>query len=74
MASTYHEGTLKEIWNFIEEWEAELNKQPGNMETDVKEAREMVSGSKNTHGGVTQYKQTLFLYWSMKSLLGKALK
>lgn len=36
--------------------------------------RTLVSDAGNTHGRITQFKQTMYLYWLMKSLVGKAME
>lgn len=72
--NAYREGTNEEIRILIEEWEANLNRQASTTKIETEDWCTMVSNPRHTHGWVTQSKQTLYLYWIMKSLPGKALE
>ena len=44
------------------------------MEEETDNWRTLVPDPGNTHGRIKQFKQTLYLYWLVKSLLGKAME
>lgn len=54
----------------MEEREEEI-KQGSETEEDMDNWRILVPDTGNTRGRITQFKQTLYLNWLMKSLLGK---
>ena len=51
-----------------------MNCQAGSTDIKMENWRAMVPDPRHTCGQVTQLKKTLYLYWNMKSLLGKALE
>ena len=50
----------------IEEWEENLNCHAERMYIEVEDRRVLVPDPGQTHGKLTQFKHTLYLYWSMK--------
>lgn len=69
----YHEGTEEGIQKILDEWEEEV-KQGSEIEEDMDDQSKLVSDPSNTRGQIMQFKQTLYLYWMMKSVLGKAME
>lgn len=57
----------------IDDWEAEI-KQGSEPEEEIDDWRTMVPDPWNTRGRITQFKHTLYLYFLMKRLLGKAME
>lgn len=72
-AEAYHEGTDEGIQKLLEEWEEEI-KQGNEIEEDMENWRTLVLDPGNPRGRITKFKQTLYLYWLMKNLLGKAME
>ena len=70
----YHESTEEEIRPLIEEWEASFNRRAELMDIEAEDLRDLVPNPGKNRGRLTQFKHTLFLYWSMKGILGKALE
>lgn len=58
----------------MEEWEVVLNMHADKMEINVEYWQGILLDPGNIWGCITQFKQTLFLYWSMKSILVKFLE
>lgn len=74
-AMAYHENTSEEIQQLIEKWEADINKQvETEMEMATEEWKDLILDPGQTRGRLTQFKRTRFMYWSMKSILRKALE
>ena len=69
----YHEGTIASIQKLLEEWEEDV-KNGSETEEEMDNQRTLVLDPGNTCGKITQFKQTLYLYWLMKSLLGEAME
>lgn len=71
-AKSYHENTAEEIQNPIEKWEADINR---HEETKMhnEEWRGLIPDMGQARGRLTQFKQTLYLNWYIKCILGKAL-
>lgn len=69
----YHEGTDEGIWKLLEEREEEV-KHENKIEEDMDELRTLVPDSGTLKGRITQFKHTLYLYWLMKILMGKAME
>ena len=58
----YHEGINEEIWQLIEKWGDDLNRQEGSMEIEADDLRVLVLDPEHTCDRVTQLKHPLFLY------------
>lgn len=74
VALEYGEGTSKDMRRLIEEWEVDLNHEASATEIEMEDLGILMRDPRHTQGQVTQFKQTLYLYWLMKSLLGKAME
>lgn len=74
VASTSREGINEEISRLIEEWEAHMNHKESATEIEMEDWKILVPVPGHSRGRVIQFKQTLYLYWLMKSLLGKAIE
>lgn len=65
----YREGIDEGIWKILEvQWKEEVKH---DSETYAEMSLDPDPG--NTRGMITQFKKMLYLYWFMKSLLGKAM-
>jgi len=74
VAEAYHNDSDKEIRQLIEKWEADLNRHTGYKEIEAEDWRVLVPVPGHTCDRIKQFKHTLFLYWSMKGIMGKALE
>lgn len=56
----------------MEDWEEEIKKE-SETEEEMENWRTLVPNPGNTRGRITQFKQTIYLYYLMKSLIRKAM-
>ena len=73
VTKAYREEMDEGIRKLLEEWEEEI-KQGSETKEYMDNWRTLVLDPGNTCGRITQFKQTLYMYWLMKSLLGKAME
>lgn len=69
-AEAYCEGIDEGIQKILEEWEEEV-KQHSETNAKMDDQRTLVPDLGNTRGSIAQFKQTSYLYWLIKSLMGK---
>ena len=72
-AEAYCTGIDQVIQKKLDEWEEEV-KQDNETNAKMDDWRNLVRDPGNTRVRITQFKQTLYLYWLMKILLGKAME
>lgn len=70
----YQLGRSEEIRRLIEEWEVDMKRQESAIEIEMEHWKILVLDTGHTHGRVTQFKHTLYVYWLMKCLMGKAME
>lgn len=72
-AIAYHTDSTP-IRRLIAQWEEDLNKQAKFQDIGMEEWKTLVPDPGHSRGHTSQCKQTVHLYWLMKSFLGKSLE
>ena len=60
------------IRKILEDWEEQI-KEEVDSEEEMESWQEVISDPGDMRGRLTQFNQNLYLYWLMKSLMGKAM-
>ena len=68
----YCENNNKDIRRIIQQLEEEATQ--GQSESEMEDWEYLLPDPGHTRGRMTQYKQTLHVYWTMKRLLAKAME